>query len=109
MEINFKNFSKFSIVIGTIIKAQSNNKAIKPAYELDIDFGHKIGIKKTSAQITNYEFDDLLGRQVVAVTNFPIMKIAGVASEVLILAAVDKNGAHLLKLDKNIENGTYVS
>ena len=57
--------------------------------------------KKTSAQITNYNFTDLLGRQVIAVTNFPAKKIAGTTSEVLVLAAVNSEGAHLLKLDKH--------
>ena len=109
MDINFENFSKFNIVVGTIVNAELNIKAIKPAYVLNIDFGNKIGIKKTSAQITNYNFTDLLGRQVIAVTNFPAKKIAGTTSEVLVLAAVNSEGAHLLKLDKHIENGTYVS
>ena len=109
MDINFENFSKFNIVVGTILDAQLNIKAIKPAYVLNIDFGNKIGIKKTSAQITNYKFADLLGLQVIAVTNFPPKKIAGITSEVLVLAAVNNEGAHLLKLDKLIENGTYIS
>ena len=109
MDINFENFSKFNIVVGTIVYVQLNIKAIKPAYVLNIDFGNKIGIKKTSAQITNYKFADLLGLQVIAVTNFPPKKIAGITSEVLVLAAVNNEGAHLLKLDKLIENGTYIS
>ena len=109
MDINFENFSKFNIVVGTIIHAQLNKLAKKPAYELDIDFGKDIGIKKSSAQITNYEINELLGRQVVAVTNFSSKHIAGVISEVLILAAVNDKGAHLIQLDKYIQNGTYIS
>ena len=108
MEINFENFSKFNITVGTIIFAKLNEKAKNPAYEMDIDFGKKIGIKKTSAQITNYNIEELLGSQVIAVTNFPSKNIAGVVSDVLVLAAVNDNGPHLLKLDKYIKNGTYI-
>ena len=88
MEINFENFSKFKILIGTIISASKNEKAKKPAYILEIDFGKHLGVKKTSAQITNYNFEDLLNTKVVAVTNFPNKNIAGVISEVLVLGAV---------------------
>ena len=109
MEICHKNFLKFKIAVGTIILAKLNHKAKKPAYEVDIDFGDDIGIKKTSAQITNYQPDELLGRQIIAVTNFPSKNIAGVVSEVLVLAAVNETGAHLLKSDINIKNGTLVS
>ena len=108
MEINFENFSKFKILIGTIISASKNEKAKKPAYILEIDFGKDLGVKKTSAQITNYTFEDLLNTKVVAVTNFPNKNIAGVISEVLVLGAVTGDGVKLLKTDKNVENGTLV-
>ena len=108
MEINFENFSKFKILVGTIISVSKNEKAKKPAYILEIDFGIDLGIKKTSAQITNYTFEDLLNTKVVAVTNFPNKNIAGVISEVLVLGAVTGDGVKLLKTDKNVENGTLV-
>ena len=108
MEINFENFSKFKILVGTIISVSKNEKAKKPAYILEIDFGKDLGIKKTSAQITNYTFEDLLNTKVVAVTNFPNKNIAGVISEVLVLGAVTGDGVKLLKTDKNVENGTLV-
>ena len=108
MEINFENFSKFKILVGTIISVSKNEKAKKPAYILKIDFGQDLGVKKTSAQITNYTFEDLLNTKVVAVTNFPNKNIAGVISEVLVLGAVTGDGVKLLKTDKNVENGTLV-
>ena len=108
MEINFENFSKFKILVGTIISVSKNEKAKKPAYILEIDFGKDLGVKKTSAQITNYNFEDLLNTKVVAVTNFPNKNIAGVISEVLVLGAVTGDGVKLLKTDKNVENGTLV-
>ena len=108
MEINFENFSKFKILVGTIISVSKNEKAKKPAYILEIDFGKDLGVKKTSAQITNYTFEDLLNTKVVAVTNFPNKNIAGVISEVLVLGAVALDGVKLLRTDSNVENGTLV-
>ena len=108
MEINFENFSKFKILVGTVISVSKNEKAKKPAYILEIDFGKDHGKKKTSAQITNYSFEDLLNTKVVAVTNFPNKNIAGVISEVLVLGAVTRNGVNLLRTDINVENGTLV-
>ena len=107
MEINFENFSKFKILVGTIISVSKNEKAKKPAYILEIDFGKDLGVKKTSAQITNYTFEDLLNTKVVAVTNFPNKNIAGVISEVLVLGAVAVDGVKLLRTDSNVENGTF--
>ena len=108
METNFENFSKFKILIGTILSVTNNEKARKPAYVLDIDFGNEVGIKKTSAQITNYKLSELEGRQVIAVSNFPSKNIAGVISEVLVLGAISKEGVKLLSLDEKVENGTIV-
>ena len=108
MEISFENFIKFKIVVGTIISVKNNIKARKPSYILKINFGEKIGIKKTSAQITNYDFDVLLDRQIVAVTNFPSKNVAGVESEVLILGALTDMGVKLLKIDEKIQNGTMI-
>ena len=108
MQTNFENFSKFKILIGTILSVTNNEKARKPAYVLDIDFGNEVGVKKTSAQITNYKLWELEGRQVVAVSNFPSKNIAGVISEVLVLGAISKEGVKLLSLDEKVENGTIV-
>ena len=108
MLTNFENFSKFNILIGTIISVTNNQKARKPAYVLDIDFGKELGIKKTSAQVTNYVSNELEGRQVVAVTNFPSKNIAGIISEVLVLGAVTNEGVMLLRTDVKVENGTVI-
>jgi len=108
MLTNFENFSKFNILIGTIISVTNNQKARKPAYVLDIDFGKELGIKKTSAQVTNYVSKELEGRQVVAVTNFPSKNIAGIISEVLVLGAVTNEGVMLLGTDVKVENGTAI-
>ena len=108
MQTNFENFSKFKILIGTILSVTNNEKARKPAYVLDIDFGNEVGVKKTSAQITNYKLSELEGRQVVAVSNFPSKNIAGVISEVLVLGAISKEGVKLLSLDEKVENGSIV-
>ena len=108
MLTNFENFSKFNIQIGTIISVTNNQKARKPAYVLDIDFGKELGIKKTSAQVTNYVSNELEGRQVVAVTNFPSKNIAGIISEVLVLGAVTNEGVMLLRTDVKVENGTVI-
>ena len=108
MQTNFENFSKFKILIGTILSITKNEKARKPAYVLDIDFGNEVGVKKTSAQITNYKLSELKGRQVIAVSNFPSKNIAGVISEVLVLGAITKEGVKLLSLDEKVENGTIV-
>ena len=74
MEINFENFVSFNIQVGTIVDVKENIKARKPAYVVEIDFGKKDGIKKSSAQITNYSKNELLNRKIIAVTNFPKKK-----------------------------------
>jgi tRNA-binding protein len=109
--IGFEDFQKIEINIGTIVEASLNEKARNPAYVLCIDFGEKLGVKITSAQLTeNYQPQDLVGKQVSAVMNFPPMRIAGVKSEVLVLAGVcEKNGTVLLHPSKPVENGTHVA
>ena len=108
MEINFENFMKFNIQVGTIIDVKENIKAKKTAYVIDIDFGEKDGIKKSSAQITNYSKNELLNRKIVAVTNFSKKNIAGVLSEVLILGAITDKEVKLLGVDSNVKNGTKI-
>ena len=108
MEINFENFIKFNIQVGTIINVKENIKAKKPAYVIDIDFGEKDGIKKSSAQITNYSKNELLNRKIVAVTNFSKKNIAGILSEVLILGAITDKEVKLLGVASNVKNGTKI-
>ena len=108
MEINFENFVSFNIQVGTIIDVKENINARKPAYVVEIDFGKKDGIKKSSAQITNYKKNELINRKIIAVTNFPKKNIAGVLSEVLILGAITDKEVKLLGVNPNVENGTKI-
>lgn len=108
-EISFDDFLKVEIVTGTIVEAALNPKAKKPAYVLKIDFG-ELGFKTSSAQITeNYSPENLVGKQIVAVMNFPAKRVAGVVSEVLVLAAVSATkGTVLLEPGMSVENGVRI-
>ncbi|MGB1120864.1 MAG: tRNA-binding protein [Saprospiraceae bacterium] len=107
--IDFADFLKVKMAVGTIISAELNPKARKSAYKLTIDFGD-LGLKTSSAQITeNYTPDDLQNKQIIAVMNFRPKRIAGVKSEVLVLAAVcEKKGTVLLNPSMLVENGTRI-
>ena len=90
--IDFEDFLKVDIRCGKIIEAKAFPEAHKPAYKLKIDFGEKIGIKKSSAQITeNYTIDELIGKHIMAVVNFPPRQIGPFMSEVLTLGFYDKH------------------
>ena len=107
--INWNDFSKIEIRVGTIINAEIFNEARNPAYKLKIDFGD-LGIKKSSAQITKlYQPNDIIGKQIVAVVNFPPKQIANMMSECLVLGAlVDNKEVILLTTEKSIKNGTKI-
>jgi tRNA-binding protein len=108
-EITFEDFLKVDIRIGTIIEVNDFPKARKPAYQIKIDFGD-LGIKKTSAQITNlYSKEDLLNAQVSAIMNFKSRQIANFMSEVLVLGIYNTAGkVVLLKASKAVKNGEQV-
>ena len=110
MEITWNDFEKVEMRIGTIIEVNDFPKAKNPAYQLKIDFGPEIGIRKSSAQITSrYSKEELLSRQIVAVVNFPKKQIANFMSECLVLGAVGaKNDIVLLNTDFKVENGLRV-
>lgn len=104
--ITFDEFMKIDIRVGTIIEAKLFLKAKKPAYQLRIDFGDKIGIKKSSAQITDvYKPEDLVNKQILAVVNFPPRQIADFMSEVLVLGTYSKQGVVLIRPDMDVKNG----
>ena len=108
--ISYQDFIKVDIRIGTIISINYFSKAKKPAYQITIDFGSIIGIKKTSAQITSlYSKEELLNKQVLAVINFKPKQIANFMSECLILGVhQNKNDVVLLKSNYKIDNGNKI-
>ena len=110
MAISWDDFIKVDIRVGTVISATTFPEARKPAYRLEIDFGPEKGILRSSAQITtHYATDDLIGRQVIAVVNFPEKSIAGFKSQCLVLGVYDANNdVILLKPDKATENGRKI-
>ena len=108
MTIEFDDFMKVDIRAGTITEVDDFPEARKPAWKLTIDFGDEIGVKKSSAQITDYyDKSDLIGRQIMAVVNFPPRQIGPFMSEVLTLGAADESGKIvLLGLDHPVPNGS---
>ena len=102
----FDDFMKLDIRVGTIVEAQVFQKARRPAYQLRVDFGEELGVKKSSAQITDhYTPEDLIGKQVLAVVNFPPRQIADFMSEVLVLGTYSEGGVVLITPDKPVKNG----
>ena len=110
MEISYEDFRKVQIRVGTVLSLKNNEKARQPSLVLEVDFGNDIGIKTTSAKITHYyNAENLIGRQVIAVCNFPTKNIAGVVSEVLILGAIETDSkVVLLHPSQKVENGLEV-
>ena len=108
--ISYSDFTKIEIRVGTIISAELNNKLQKPSFVLKIDFGNKIGIKKSSAQLTiNYNIDQLIDKQIAAVINFPKKQIGDLISEVLVLGFPDDNNEPILiSPDKKLVNGVQL-
>lgn len=108
-QIEYTDFTKVQMCAGTILSAEINTKAKKPAYILTIDFG-EFGIKTSSAQIIeHYKTNDLINKQIIAVMNFPTKRVAGVKSEVLVLACVsESNGTILIEPSKPVKNGDQV-
>ncbi|MDP7512112.1 MAG: tRNA-binding protein [Candidatus Marinimicrobia bacterium] len=110
-EITFDDYNKVEIRVGTILSVSKNKRAKKPSLVVEVDFGPERGIKKSSAQITHYyNEENLVGRQVIGVCNFPKKNIAGIFSEVLILGAIEKDGkVVLLHPSQKVENGLEIA
>ena len=107
--IQFDDFTKVDIRVGTIIEVNDFPEARNPAYQLVVDFGD-LGVKKTSAQITTlYNKEELLNKQILAVLNFPKKQIGKFMSECLVLGAVDGKDVVLLNPETSVKNGTSVS
>jgi len=110
IEINYEDFRKVDIRVGTVLSVKNNEKARQPALVLEVDFGGNIGVKSSSAKITHYyNSDNLVGKQIIAVCNFPTKNIAGVESEVLVLGAMEKDGkVVLVHPSKKVANGLEI-
>ncbi len=109
--ITFDDFKKVDMRVGKVLEVEDFSEAKKPSYKLKIDFGKEIGIKNSSAQITGYKKDELKGKIVIAVVNFPTKQIANFQSEVLTLGLADKNRKNhwvILQPEKEVELGTRV-
>ncbi len=111
MSINWQDFEKVELRAGTIIRVEDFPKARKPAYKLWVDLGNEIGVKRSSAQITKlYCKEELLGRQVICVTNFPAKQVADFISEVLVTGFVLPDGEVILSQpDRSVPNGTRLA
>jgi len=111
MTINWKDFENVDLRTGTIIKVEDFPEAKKPAYKLEIDFGKEMGIKKSSAQITQlYKKEELIGKQVICVVNFAPKQVGNFVSEVLVTGFVlDNNEVVLAVPDKKINNGVKLA
>jgi tRNA-binding protein len=109
--INWADFEKIELRVGTIVGVEDFPEARKPAFKLKVDFGNEIGVKKSSAQITDlYNREDLLGRQVLAVINFPPRQIGPVRSECLVTGFHREDGAVVLATpESNVPNGAKLA
>ncbi len=102
----FDDFMQLDIRVGEVVRAEAFEKAKKPAYRLWVDFGSEIGVKRSSAQITQlYSPESLVGRQVLGVVNFPPRQVADFLSEVLVLGVYDEQGVVLIQPDRTVAKG----
>ena len=110
-QITYDIFDKVDIRLGTVVSVKKNEKARKPSLVIEVDFGGNIGIKQSSAQITHfYNEENLVGKQVIGVCNFPEKNIAGVVSQFLVLGAIDKDGkVVLVHPSQKTENGLPIA
>ena len=110
-QITYDTFDKIDIRIGTVISVKKNEKARKPSLVIEVDFGNEIGVKESSAQITHfYSEENLKGKQVIGICNFPEKNIAGIKSQFLVLGALEEDGkVVLLHPSKPTKNGLKIA
>jgi len=110
-QITYDQFEKIDIRLGTVLTVKKNEKARKPSLVVEVDFGKEIGIKTSSAQITHYyNSENLVGKQVIGVCNFPEKNIAGIKSQFLLLGSIDEEGkVTLLHPSQKAENGLPIA
>ena len=109
-EVTFDQFAAVDIRVGRVVEVEDFPEARRPAWKLRVDFGPELGVKRSSAQIRNYAREELEGRLVVAVVNFPPRQIGPVRSEVLVLGALDdERGVVLLRPDRGAEPGSRIA
>ena len=110
-QITYDVFDKVDIRLGTVLSVKKNEKARKPSLVVEVDFGKEIGIKQSSAQITHfYNSENLVGKQVIGICNFPEKNIAGVISQFLLLGSIDKDGrVTLVHPSQDAENGLPIA
>tara|TARA_B100000424_G_scaffold165306_1_gene126903 strand:+ start:259 stop:600 length:342 start_codon:yes stop_codon:yes gene_type:complete len=110
-QITYDIFDKVDIRLGTVLSVKKNEKARKPSLVVEVDFGKEIGIKQSSAQITHfYNTENLVGKQIIGVCNFPEKNIAGVISQFLLLGSIDKDGrVTLVHPSQDAENGLPIA
>jgi tRNA-binding protein len=110
-QITYDIFEKVDIRVGTVLSVRKNEKARKPSLVIEVNFGKDIGIKQSSAQITDYyNEENLKGKQVIGICNFPEKNIAGIVSQVLILGSIDKEGKVILvHPSQDSENGLPIA
>ena len=110
-QITYDVFDKVDIRLGTVLSVKKNEKARKPSLVVEVDFGKEIGIKQSSAQITHYyNTENLVGKQIIGVCNFPEKNIAGVISQFLLLGSIDKDGrVTLVHPSQDAENGLPIA
>jgi tRNA-binding protein len=109
-EVDLEHFLEVDIRVGTVTAVEEFPEARVPAWKLTIDFGPDVGVRRSSAQITHYPRDELEGRQVIAVVNFPPRRIGPYLSEVLVLGALDdEQGVVLLRPDSRVADGDRIA
>ena len=110
-QITYDIFEKIDIRLGTVLSVRKNEKARKPSLVVEVDFGKDIGVKKSSAQITHYyNEENLVGKQVIGVCNFPEKNIAGIKSQFLLLGSIDADGkVTLVHPSQKAENGLPIA